>query len=200
MLLSATMSKEILSTAQSIVNDCSPIVIKNDESLLNGTKQFYIIVVSKAIKLDLLIKVLHKMNGKQIVVFMHSVRKALNVYRKLVGLRFSVSCVYNRMNREERRRIMNEYRSGKVPILLSTYPLARSINVPQVSLIVNYELSCSYKKYVHRISRGHNCGDMRKAISFITESGIEVVKDYQQYLNTEILELTNGIDEFLQQL
>lgn len=113
------------------------------------------------------------------------------------------------MDQEKRDAVMEEFRSGRSRILLSTDILARGIDVQQVSLVVNYDLPSNRETYIHRfvliiynfhlyrIGRGGRFGRKGTAINFITESEIEALSDLQQYFNTEILEMPDDIVDFL---
>lgn len=54
------------------------------------------------------------------------------------------------MDQEKRDAVMEEFRSGRSRILLSTDILARGIDVQQVSLVVNYDLPSNRETYIHR--------------------------------------------------
>ena len=61
----------------------------------------------------------------------------------------------------ERKKRMEDFRSGSVRVLISTDLLARGIDVQQVSLVVNYELPVQRENYVHRIGRTGRAGHGR---------------------------------------
>ncbi|CAH8442540.1 unnamed protein product [Heterobilharzia americana] len=197
MLLSATMPKQILSVARSIMRDAVQILIKKEELTLDGIKQFYINVVKEEFKLETLMDLYRIMNLSQVVIFVNSVRKASDLYEKLVNRKFQVSCINSDMSQNERDRVMGEYRTGSSRILLSTDVLARGIDVQQVSLVVNYDLPSNRETYIHRIGRGGRFGRKGTAINFVTESEMEALSGLQQYYNTEILEMPDDIVDFL---
>ncbi|CAH8834737.1 unnamed protein product [Trichobilharzia szidati] len=197
MLLSATMPKQILSIARSIMQDPVQILIKKEELTLDGIKQFYINVVKEEFKLETLMDLYRVMNLSQVVIFVNSVRKASDLYAQLVNRKFEVSCINSDMDQKERDRVMSEYRNGASRILLSTDVLARGIDVQQVSLVVNYDLPSNRETYIHRIGRGGRFGRKGTAINFVTATEMEALSDLQQYFNTEILEMPTDIVDFM---
>ena len=54
------------------------------------------------------------------------------------------------MEQADRKKIMEEFRTGKSRILISTDLLARGIDVQQVSLVINYDLPNNREAYIHR--------------------------------------------------
>ena len=74
------------------------------------------------------------------------------------------------MTQLERNNIVQEFREGKTRLLLTTDLLSRGIDIPQVNMVINYDLPSNKEAYVHRIGR---CGRFNKkgiAISFIKTS------------------------------
>ncbi|CAH8439689.1 unnamed protein product [Schistosoma mattheei] len=197
MLLSATMPKPMLSIARSIMHDPVQILIEKEELTLDGIKQFYINVCREEYKLETLMDLYGVMNLSQVVIFVNSVIKSINICNELTLKQFQVSCIHSDMDQEERDAVMEEFRSGKSRILLSTDILARGIDVQQVSLVVNYDLPSNRETYIHRIGRGGRFGRKGTAINFITDSETEALSDLQQYFNTEILEMPDDIVDFL---
>ncbi|KAK4473145.1 hypothetical protein MN116_004328 [Schistosoma mekongi] len=197
MLLSATMPKQMLSIARGIMQDPVQILIKKEELTLDGIKQFYINVSKEEYKLETLMDLYKVMNLSQVVIFVNSVRKASYLSEELANRNFQVSCINSDMEQEKRDRVMEEYRSGRSRILLSTDVLARGIDVQQVSLVVNYDLPGDRETYIHRIGRGGRFGRKGTAINFITDSEKEALRDLQTYYNTEILEMPDDIVDFL---
>nr|CAX76291.1 Eukaryotic initiation factor 4A [Schistosoma japonicum] len=197
MLLSATMPKQMLTIARGIMQDPVQILIKKEELTLDGIKQFYINVSKEEYKLETLMDLYKVMNLSQVVIFVNSVRKASYLSEELANRNFQVSCINSDMEQEKRDRVMEEYRSGRSRILLSTDVLARGIDVQQVSLVVNYDLPGDRETYIHRICRGGRFGRKGTAINFITDTEKEALRDLQTYYNTEILEMPDDIVDFL---
>ncbi|CAH8442197.1 unnamed protein product [Schistosoma margrebowiei] len=197
MLLSATMPKPMLSIARSIMHDPVQILVKKEELSLDGIKQFYINVCREEYKLETLMDLYGIMNLSQVVIFVNSVNKSTHICNELRLKKFQVSCIHSDMDQEKRDAVMEEFRSGRSRILLSTDILARGIDVQQVSLVVNYDLPSNRETYIHRIGRGGRFGRKGTAINFITDSEVEALSDLQQYFNTEIIEMPDDIVDFL---
>jgi superfamily II DNA/RNA helicase len=89
----------------------------------------------------------------------------------------------------ERERIMNEFRRGVSRVLISTDLICRGIDIQQVNLVVNYDLTHNKDKYVHRIGRTGRFGRKGAAINFMSPSDASFLIEVAQFYNTQINEL-----------
>jgi translation initiation factor 4A len=93
------------------------------------------------------------------------------------------------MTQEERELIMKEFRSGSSRILISTDLLARGIDVQQVSIVINYDLPTTKENYIHRIGRGGRFGRKGVAINFVTLDDQRMMREIEQFYNTQVEEM-----------
>ena len=78
-----------------------------------------------------------------------------------------------KMDPAERDRVMGEFRSGVTKVLIATDVLSRGIDVPQVTLVVNYELPLQWRQvnmetYLHRVGRTGRFGLKGIAVNLVT--------------------------------
>ena len=101
------------------------------------------------------------------------------------------------MSQEIRDEVMNEFRNGKSRILITTDLLARGIDVPQVSLVINYDLPNDKESYIHRIGRSGRYGKKGNAINFVLSKDSQYVKELEAFYNTHISELPANIKDII---
>ena len=89
----------------------------------------------------------------------------------------------------ERVNVMKEFRPGSSRILVSTDLLGRSINIHQVSLIINYDPPTDNAKYIHRIGRSGRFGRKGVEINFVTTGDAQFSANLRQFYNTQIEDL-----------
>jgi len=75
--------------------------------------------------------------------------------------------------------------------------LSRGIDVQQVSLVINYDLPFDKSCYIHRIGRSGRFGRKGVAINFVTNYDINLLKELQNYYNTQIDEMPDNIQDIL---
>ena len=75
---------------------------------------------------------------------------------------------------------MQALRTGDADILVATDLAGRGIDVPDVSLVVNYQMSNTIEAYIHRIGRTGRAGKQGTAITFLSNDDDEVMYDLKQ--------------------
>ncbi|CAB1344756.1 unnamed protein product [Coregonus sp. 'balchen'] len=105
---------------------------------------------------------------------------------KMREANFTVSSMHGDMPQKERESIMKEFRSG-----------ARGLDVPQVSLIINYDLPNNRELYIHRIGRSGRYGRKGVAINFVKNDDIRILRDIEQYYSTQIDEMPMNVADLI---
>jgi len=197
LLLSATMPSEVLEVTQNFMRNPIRILVKKEELTLDGIRQFYIALEKEEWKLDTLCDLYETLQITQAIIFCNTRRKVDWLTEMMQGRDFTVSAMHADMDQKEREVIMKEFRSGSSRVLITTDLLARGIDVQQVSLVINYDLPSNKENYIHRIGRGGRFGRKGVAINFVTNEDSQVLKDIQQFYNTEILEMPSDINTLM---
>jgi translation initiation factor 4A len=87
------------------------------------------------------------------IIFANSKGAVDDLRRLFEENKFTVSAIHRALEQRERNEIMTGFRTGKTRLLVSTYLLARGIDVQQITLVINFELPNDDEKHVHRIGR-----------------------------------------------
>lgn len=82
-------------------------------------------------------------------------------------------------------------------VLISTDVWARGLDVPQVSLVINYDLPNNRELYIHRIGRSGRYGRKGVAINFVKSDDIRILRDIEQYYSTQIDEMPMNVGELI---
>uniref|UniRef100_A0A4W5M9Z2 RNA helicase n=1 Tax=Hucho hucho TaxID=62062 RepID=A0A4W5M9Z2_9TELE len=188
-LISATLPHEILEMTNKFMTDPIRILVKRDELTLEGIKQFFVAVEREEWKFDTLCDLYDTLTITQAVIFCNTKRKVDWLTEKMREANFTVSSMHGDMPQKERESIMKEFRSGASRVLISTDVWARGLDVPQVSLIINYDLPNNRELYIHRIGRSGRYGRKGVAINFVKNDDIRILRDIEQYYSTQIDEM-----------
>uniref|UniRef100_A0A914SKI6 RNA helicase n=1 Tax=Parascaris equorum TaxID=6256 RepID=A0A914SKI6_PAREQ len=151
-LLSATLPHEILEMTSKFMTNPIRILVKRDELTLEGIKQFFVAVDREEWKFDTLCDLYDTLTITQAVIFCNTRRKVDWLAEKLKEANFTVSAMHGDMEQKERDAIVKEFRSGTSRLLISTDVFARGLDIPQVSLVVNYDLPNNRELYIHRLA------------------------------------------------
>ena len=92
---------------------------------------------------------------------------------------------------------MEDFKSGKLRILLSTDLLSRGIDIQQLSLVINFDLPREKETYIHRIGRSGRYGRKGVSINFITDRDLEYLNEIKTFYDTKIEEMPQNINDYL---
>jgi len=194
-LFSATLPKDILELTKKFMRDPVRILVKREELTLEGIQQFYVAIEREEWKLETLCDLYECLTITQSIIYCNTQRKADRLAQEMTQRDFTVSVMHAGLDQEERRLVMQEFRSGSSRVLITTDLLARGIDVQQVSLVINYDLPQSTENYLHRIGRSGRFGRKGFAINFVTERDVRAMREIERHYATQIEELPADIAE-----
>ena len=196
-LFSATMPKEILDLTNYFMDDPAMLLVNKDELTLEGIKQFYIDLKQYNWKFDVLYDIYETINITQSIIYVNSKTVLHNLYDRLSRDEFPVSYIHGDMITKEREENLDNFKSGKTRILLSTDLLSRGIDIQQLSLVINFDLPKNKETYIHRIGRSGRYGRKGIAINFVTSEDISYMKEIETFYNTQIMEMPQNLADYL---
>merc|ERR1712196_617074 len=196
-LFSATMPPDILDLSHKFMRDAIRILVKNDELTLEGIRQFYIAIDKEEWKVETLSDLYETLTITQAIIYCNTRRKVDSLADELQKRDFTVSSMHADMDQKERDLIMREFRSDSSRVLISTDLLARGIDVQQVSLVINYDLPKDRENYIHPIGRSGRFGRKGVAINFIVSDDVRVLRDIEQFYNTQIEEMPMNVADLI---
>jgi ATP-dependent RNA helicase RhlE len=166
LLFSATLSEDLESINQVLLK--KPVIIKiesesNHIDLITQTGYFV-----EDNKKGPLLRYLIKTNDiKQLLVFTSSVYEADNVADKLRKNGINATAIHSKKSQSARTEALNNFKSGKINVLVATDLISRGIDIKFLPYVINYELPRSPKDYIHRIGRTGRAESPGEAISFV---------------------------------
>ena len=100
---------------------------------------------------------------------------------------FPVCCIHSFMDKAEREKSINEFRTGVARVLISSNVTARGIDIQQVSTVINFDIPKDVHTYLHRIGRSGRWGRKGTGINFITRRDVILLKEIEKYYNTQMM-------------
>ncbi|KAG5633872.1 translation initiation factor eIF4A [Sphagnurus paluster] len=177
-LFSATMPEEVLEFSKKFMRDPVRILVKKDELTFEGIKQFYISVKEDR-KLDTLCDLYKTVPITRAVIFCNTRRKVLVLTDAMLGRGFTVSAMHGKMEPKQREDVIKEFCTGSAHVLITTDLAHGTINIRQVSLVINYDLPAECLLYNRRIGRGGPSGRKGVAISFVTTKHVPTLREIE---------------------
>jgi ATP-dependent RNA helicase DeaD len=164
MLLSATLSDEILFLSRKYMHKPIELNLSQDELSVESIKQYYI-TVDPDRKIELLAHMLEVERPRQCIIFTRTKRGAEKLGTRL-GRKFGgVALIHGDLAQPARNRVMQGFREDKIKILVATDVVGRGIDVEGISHVFNYDIPEDPENYVHRIGRTGRMG--RDGVTFL---------------------------------
>jgi len=199
-LISATINSNLFNLSKKILHDPLKILLKNSEIVVDLISQFYLDVESEDLKFETLLDLYNLLSTSQVIIFCNTVKKVDWLKENLEKNNFTITCIHSKMDQKQRDLIMGDFRDSKTRLLLTTDLLARGIDIPQVNLVVNYDLPPSKETYIHRIGRCGRFGKKGVSISMVKsddQSDIKTLQKMKQIYKLDIKEMPNDIEKYL---
>jgi len=170
-MFSATMPRDVIDIADKYLKDPVRILIPTEEVKLEGIKQYHIDCEQAEWKRDVLADLYQGLSISQAIIFANKKSTVEILANSMTKDGFTLEYIHGEMEPADRKKRMDDFRTGKVRILISTDVLARGIDVQAVSMVINYEMPTDREDYFHRIGRCGRYG--RKGLSINLIAGAD---------------------------
>lgn len=167
MLFSATMPGPILDLAKKYLQTPEFVRVSADKLTVEGIDQFFVSVDPRD-KMDALASILEQKRDGLSIVFSSTKQWADVMSRKLQEAGFKAQPLHGNLTQAMRDHVMQDFRDGKVEVLVATDLASRGLDIEDVGLVVNYDLPMEYEYYVHRIGRTGRAGKQGVAVTLVT--------------------------------
>lgn len=188
-VFSATMSYDMIQQLEEITCDPVHIMVKKEALTLDGISQYYVALDTDQHKYLTLKDLYSSISVSQCIIYCNNVSTVqyLTETMKLDG--FPVTCIHSDMNKHCREEAISSFRRGNSRVLISSDITARGIDVQQVGIVINFDISSSVHTYLHRIGRSGRWGRKGVGINLITRRDVNKLRKIEQYYSTQINEL-----------
>lgn len=165
LLFSATWPQGIAQISSSIQRD--PLTVETgDVSELPQIEQtFY--EGSNRDKLSMLMGLLSEQQPKSCVVFANTKRECDDIAQALDDNQISALALHGDLEQRDRDQVLIRFANGSCRVLVATDVAARGLDIKELAMVVNYQLSFDPEVHVHRIGRTARAGQQGKAVSFV---------------------------------
>jgi ATP-dependent RNA helicase RhlE len=183
LFFSATMPNAIKQLAGRYLSDPAHVSVAPAATTAERVQQ-YVCFVGQAEKQALLTLSLRKglQSGEmdRVLVFTRTKHGADRVVKKLAQSNIAANAIHGNKSQPQRERALDEFRQGRVKVLVATDIAARGIDIPGVSHVMNFELPNVPEQYVHRIGRTARAGREGVAVSFCAQDERDYLRDIQR--------------------
>ncbi|KAI4836697.1 ATP-dependent RNA helicase DBP5 [Plasmodium brasilianum] len=225
LLFSATYNKDVRLFADQFAPRATKISVRQEDLTLKCVKQYYLITENDEQKYYYLSELYCSMTISQCVIFVNSKKAAYNLYQFMTDNNHNVTLIcadsiISRFTKNQvqkanvlgmdpktRDTLMSDFKKGISKVLICTDLLSRGIDVPSISLVINFDLPYIYQgrieensnplsnqrvnmeTYIHRIGRTGRFGTKGMAINFISKNQMTHIRQIEQFYKCIISDL-----------
>lgn len=186
LMFSATFSDDIRSLVKNILNQAVEIDIAPRNTTVVAIEQM-VHPVDKNRKSELLSHLIHKHQWGQTLVFSRTKHGANKLVKQLAANRIHAAAIHGNKSQSQRSKVLAEFKSGDLPILVATDIAARGIDIEQLPCVVNFDLPQVAEDYVHRIGRTGRAGATGLAISLVCEDEVRQLHAIERLIKQKLL-------------
>lgn len=165
-LFSATISQEVMTVSWTYQRDEVEITVPADQENKPDIDQ-YSMTVSPLEKTETTLRLLRSCGWERTIVFCNTKVMCQRLSDDLRRAGVSADCIHGDIRQQQREKSMQDFRQGKVAVLIATDVASRGIDVDDVDCVVNFDVPEENEYYIHRIGRTGRAGKKGVAWSIV---------------------------------
>ncbi|KAK4104095.1 DEAD-domain-containing protein [Parathielavia hyrcaniae] len=198
LLFSATFPDKVMNYARKFAPNSNEIKLRHQELTVKGISQMYMDCPTEADKYDVLCKLYGLMTIGSSVIFVRTRGSADEIQRRMEADGHKVAVLHGAYEGANRDALLDDFRSGRSKVLITTNLLARGIDVSSVSMVINYDIPMKgagnrepdMETYLHRIGRTGRFGRVGVSITFVFDrKSFEAMKAIADHYELDLVQL-----------
>lgn len=165
LFFSATLTNQVRQIMSGFLKNPVIISVKHRDTIENITQE--VIRLAGRNKIDVLHDLLLRPGFEKILIFGRTKWGVEKLSRELVSRGFSAAALHGNKSQGQRQRALDQFKAGKVKILLATDVAQRGLDIDSVTHVINYDLPQTQEDYIHRIGRTGRADKKGVAISLV---------------------------------
>lgn len=184
---SATASPHTLELLQQHMKNPAMIVSKAEVKMNPNIEHFYLIGEQRD-KFVLLRKLLHALeeDAQRILIFMNDGPELDFLVDKLNYHKIRTYSLHGIVDKEERQKAMDEFRRGKIKVLVSSDLAARGLDIPDITHVINMDFPAEPNEYIHRAGRTARGERTGQCYSLVNPKELAALRIYQREFGIEV--------------
>lgn len=185
LLFSATFTEDVMNLSKQWTTD--PVIIEIEpEHVASDSIEQHVYAVAGSDKYKLLYNLIQNNNWPRVIVFANRKDEVRRIEERLTRDGISAAQMSGDVAQHKRIRVLEDFRSGRLRVLVATDVAGRGIHVDDISHVVNFTLPEDPDDYVHRIGRTGRAGTTGVSISFAGEDDAYALPAIEELLGHKI--------------
>ncbi len=186
LMFSATFSKTIAQLAATLLKSPVSIEVAARNTASEQVEQV-VHLCDRDRKRELLAYIISFHNWKQVLVFTRTKHGASRLAEQLAKEGLKTAAIHGNKSQAARMKALNDFKLGKVRVLVATDVASRGLDIERLPYVVNYELPNVPEDYVHRIGRTGRAGKEGRAVSLVCKDEYPFLESIEKLLNQTLV-------------
>ena len=185
LFFSATLTDDVTRLAAQWTKDPITVEIEPEQVTVDTVdQQVYMLTTDQ--KFTLLYNLITTQNLERVMVFCNRRDETRRLFERLQSHDISCAILSGDVSQDKRMRTLENFRAGKIKILVATDVAGRGIHIEGVSHVVNYHLPLDPEDYVHRIGRTGRAGASGISVSFADEAESFYLPEIEEFIGRKL--------------
>jgi ATP-dependent RNA helicase DeaD len=181
---SATLPGAVQSLAERWMKEPVTVRVKPDQKTAETLEHLYIVSDERE-KIDMLRRLVRTLEPRSGIVFTNQVDDIGAILGKLKYAGLSIEGLYSEAGKQDRAKVMKDFREGRLQLLLATDVAARGLDIPDVTHVFHFDLPVDADHYVHRSGRTGRAGKKGTVISIATPHQLFILDKFSKALSID---------------
>lgn len=186
-LFSATMPKTVRSLAESFLNDPIKVEVTPQATVVSKIEERAELITGPY-KRERLLELVSDPAVERVIVFARTKRGADKVAKNLITDGVEAEAIHGNKAQNARQKALGKFKNGFVKVLVATDIVARGIDVPGITHVINYDLPDEAENYVHRIGRTGRNGASGIAITLCAPDELKKLSAVEKIIKRRLIE------------
>ena len=183
MIFSATLSEEAIYLAETLMGNFE--IVKAKVTINKNIYHGYFKAEHRK-KMEVLRKVIHAENPKKAIIFINNSYDVQKTLEKLKFHKINAVSIHGSIKKEDRKRALEDFRKGKVSVLVASDIAARGLDIKDVTHIINLDIPEDSNSYIHRAGRTGRAGQYGVSFSLVDPKEEKLIKQYESTFDIKI--------------
>lgn len=188
LFFSATINKQVKDAAYSLVHKAVRIQISPNDPV-SGNINHSVAFIEMDDKRFFLERIIREHPDSKMLVFVRTRVRAERVMKALGRVSLLSETIHGDKDQNQRNQVMKRFFSGENKVLIATDVSARGIDIPDVDIVINYDIPEETENYVHRVGRTGRGQKKGEAIAFCSTEEKEQLEAIENFLDRKIARL-----------
>lgn len=186
MMFSATLNNKTLDIAKTLAEDIKVVSVKGNK--VNENINHNYIKTDSRKKVEALRKLLNALKSPKVLVFNNDSYTTNTAVEYLSFNNVKVAAIGGNGKMEDRKRALEDFRKGKINVLIASDIAARGLDIKGVTHVINFDIPEDSKDYLHRAGRVGRAGESGEVFSLVDDKEENIIKMHEKSFKISIPE------------